>query len=80
MAVEGKNYLRYRQVAGETVKGSVQLSAEIRTQINKDVLWIREGRKLGVHRTMQWEFAGAGPSSELAQILQRWGIAYVQSK
>jgi RHS repeat-associated protein len=78
MAIEGKNYLRYRSVGGQAVKGRVPLTPQIEQQIYKDVLWIREGRKAGVDRLVQWEFAGAGPSPELAKALERWGLPYVQ--
>ena len=77
MAVEGKNYLRFRTVGGQAVRGQVLLTSEIKQQLYKDVLWIREGRKAGVHRIVQWEFAGAAPSPELAKALQRWGLPYV---
>jgi len=77
LAFEGKNYLRWRTVGGTRVQGSVPPSAQIRTQIHKDVLWIREGRKLGIHRVSQWDFPGAPPSPELASLLERWGLPYV---
>jgi hypothetical protein len=77
MAIEGKNYLRFRTVGGQAVRGEVLLTPEIKQQLSKDVLWIREGRKAGVHRIVQWEFAGAAPSPELAKALQRWGLPYV---
>jgi hypothetical protein len=77
MAVEGKNYLRFRTVQGQALRGEVPLSDAIRRQIYKDVLWVREGRKAGVHRVVQWEFAGAPPSADLANALQRWGLPYV---
>ena len=78
LRIEGKNYRRFLTVNGKTLKGSVPLSAEIRSQIYKDVLFVREGRKLGTQRLVQWEFGGAGPSDELAALLQRWGIPYVR--
>ena len=78
MAVEGKNYLRFRRVGGRTIRGEVPLTEQLRLQIHKDVLWMREGRQVGVERLIQWEFAGAPPSGELALLLQHWGIPYVQ--
>ena len=78
LAIEGKNYLRFRRAGGMTIKGQVPLTAEIHKQILKDMLWVREGSKLGIHRTVQWEFAGAPPSHELAAMLQKWRIAYVE--
>jgi len=77
MALEGKNYLRWRTVNGTPVKGSVPLSTEIRLQVYKDVLWVRAGRLTGTHRISQWDFPGAPPTPELARFLERWGIAYV---
>jgi hypothetical protein len=77
MAIEGKNYLRFRKINGELIQGEVPLNNSIQTQIYKDVLWIWEGRKLGIHRIVQWEFAGAGPSSALSNALQYWGLPYV---
>ena len=77
MAIEGKNYLRFRTVEGQAVRGQVPLTGEIRSQVYKDVLWTRAGRKMGVDRLVQWEFAGAGPSAELAKALQQWGLPYV---
>src|SRR5262249_34430855 len=77
LAIEGKNYLRYRTVEGQVIKGEVPLTPEIRQQIYKDVLWMREGRKQGAYRLVQWEFAGAGPSEDLAAALRLWGLPYV---
>jgi hypothetical protein len=77
LAFEGKNYLRWRTVGGARVQGRVPLSPEIRRQIHKDVLWIREGRKGGIHRVSQWDFPGAPPSHDLARLLERWGLPYV---
>lgn len=77
MALEGKNYLRWRTVDGARIRGEVPLNLKIRTQVYKDVLWIRAGRRQGIHRTVQWDFPSAPPSTELANFLQRWGLPYV---
>ena len=78
MAVEGKNYLPFRFIRGRgNVRNFVPLSAEIRQQVYKDVLWMREGRKLGEVRLAQWEFGGAPPSEALGNFLTDWGIPYV---
>jgi hypothetical protein len=78
MAFEGKNYLKWRSIAGAKVRGEVRLTSEIRRQIYKDVLWTREGRVQGVHRVVQWDFPGAPPSQALKNFLERWGFPYVQ--
>lgn len=57
--------------------GRVPLTPQIRTQVYKDVLWIRQGRFIGEDRLVQWDFAGAPPSDELATLLERWGLPYV---
>jgi RHS repeat-associated protein len=77
LAHEGKNYLEYRTVGGKVVRGEVPLSAELRTQARKDFLWVREGKKLGEHRVVQWNFAGAPPSAALAGLLRHFRIPYV---
>jgi len=77
LRVEGKNYLKFKFVNGQAVAGEVPLTAEIHTQIYKDVLWIREGRKIGENRVVQWDFGGAPPSRRLAEMLDFWGLPYV---
>lgn len=77
LALEAKNYLRYRVVGGTPTANAVGATSQIMGQLAKDRLWIREGMKAGLHRTVQWDFAGAPPSAELAGYLQRYGISYV---
>jgi RHS repeat-associated protein len=76
LRLEGKNYLRFRTVGGQTVAGRVPLSADIRSQVYKDVIWMRAGRASGVDRLVQWNFAAAPPSSDLAAFLEHWGLPY----
>jgi hypothetical protein len=59
--IEAKNYWE-----------PVPLNDFIRRQVRKDVDWLREGLARGERRWVRWEFAGAGPSPELAAYLQRW--------
>jgi len=77
MAVEGKNYKLYLTRDGVPVRQSVRLTPELREQAYKDVLWMREGRKQGVDRLVQWEFAYAPPTEALANFLTSWGIPVV---
>jgi len=78
MALEGKNYLEFRTVQNRIVTGEVPLTAEIRNQVYKDVLWIRAGRQQGIHRIVQWEFGGAPPSAELPKFLTHWELPIVR--
>jgi RHS repeat-associated protein len=80
LAIEGKNYLRFRTVGGQVIEAQVQLTPELRKQIRKDFLWVREGRKMGQHRVAQWSFAGAGPSPDLSALLRHYGLPYVQQR
>ncbi|WP_438035789.1 phage tail protein [Sorangium sp. So ce204] len=82
--LEGKNYLRYVRVKKEdgsaaTETRTVPLSKDISAQIDKDTLWIRAGRRKTPpeQRVVQWVFANAPPSSELAARLQSRKLPYV---
>lgn len=82
--LEAKNYLRFVRVklddgTAVTEQRSVPLSKHIRSQIDKDTLWVRAGRKKKPpeDRTVQWVFANAPPSSELAAMLQARKFPYV---
>jgi hypothetical protein len=76
---EVKNYREWLTLpSGEKVKNQVTPSKQILDQIHKDKLWLREGKKLGENRVIQWDFIGAGPSKELKDVLQRSGIPYSQ--
>ncbi len=77
LAVEGKNYLAFRTVQGQAIRGEVPLSGEIQTQILKDFLWMRAGRDVGQHRIVQWQFGGAPPASDLRESLLRRGFNIV---
>lgn len=75
---EVKNYKVYlTNKKGATYRNSVPLSQEHRVQVQKDTLWIREGRKLGIRRMIQWEFLGAPPSATLRALLLHHGINFV---
>ena len=82
--LEAKNYLRFIRVklddgTSVTEQRSVPLSKHIQAQIDKDTLWVRAGRKKKPpeDRTVQWVFANAPPSSELAAMLQARKFPYV---
>jgi hypothetical protein len=76
---EVKNYLKWITLPSrEVVQNKVTASVKIVGQIHKDKLWLREGKKLGESRVVQWDFVGAGPDAELADILNRSGIPYTQ--
>ena len=77
--IESKNYKTHLTINGNTVVRSVPLSQRLLEQIHKDVLIMREWRKQGVERLIQWEFHGAPPSKELAQQLTIFGIPFVWS-
>ncbi|HYI08041.1 MAG TPA: hypothetical protein VEK57_03125, partial [Thermoanaerobaculia bacterium] len=79
MAYEAKNYLRWVTVNSVKVEKQVPLNTFIRSEIDRDFLWMRAGRRLTppVHRVVQWVFGGAHPSPELAALLSKRGIPYV---
>lgn len=76
---EGKNYLRYIGIKGQKggMPRQVPLSAEIRAQAIKDFQWIRAGKRAGIDRHVQWEFANAPPSPELERFLSRLRLSWV---
>jgi RHS repeat-associated protein len=57
-------------------KDEVPLTKDIRMQILKNEMWIREGRKIGEFRVVQWDFTGAPPSAELQGLLRLMGLPY----
>jgi RHS repeat-associated protein len=74
---EVKNYRPWlTDAAGNKVQNEVRLTPEMTEQILKDKLFIHEGRKLGEHRVVQWDFVGAPPNAELRELLQRTGLSY----
>jgi hypothetical protein len=75
---ENKNYLKWVTRNGQPVLNEVQLTKELREQIDKDFLWRREGRRQGIDRRVQYDFIGAPPSAELRDyILLREGTVHV---
>ena len=74
---EVKNYLVWITKGGVVQQHEVGLEKPLAEQADKDLLWRREGKRLGEDRIVQWDFVGAPPSQELAEYLQARRIPYV---
>jgi RHS repeat-associated protein len=77
---EVKNYLRWvkDKATGVWSERVVKMSARLRAQINKDVAWIAEGRSIGEHRVVQWDFVNARPDPAVAEALKSAGLPYTE--
>jgi RHS repeat-associated protein len=74
MRHEVKNYRMWVTENGAPRLNTVPLTRDLREQIDKDFVWVREGRRLGEHRIVQYDFVGAPPSpdnSSSVDILRR---------
>jgi hypothetical protein len=71
VAKEIKNYKTWSTVKGKRVRKEVLLTPKLLSQIDKDTLWRRDGKKLTppVEREVVWIFYGAPPSAELREYL-----------
>jgi hypothetical protein len=74
---EVKNYRVWITVEGEARLHEVELTPTLRQQAERNFWWRREGLRLGEDRLVQWDFVGAPPSQELAELLQFLKIPYV---
>jgi RHS repeat-associated protein len=80
MTIEGKNYLRrlWNKTTNSAIVNQVPSTQFIRNQAFKDVLWRREGARIGENRIIQWDFSAAPPSPELRDFLLKKRINVVE--